>query len=36
MDDVNWRFKVVFKRDRNKFFSDDDSLNEATEQDRIY
>ena len=35
MVDINCRLKVVFKSSRNKFFNDDGSLNEATEQERI-
>ena len=33
--DINCSFKVVFKSGRSKFFSDDDSLNEAIEQEGI-
>ena len=35
MVDINYRLKVVFKSSRSKFFSDDDSLNEAIEQEKI-
>ena len=35
MVDIDCRLKVVFKSGRSKFFSDDDSLSEATEQERI-
>ena len=35
MVDIDCRLKVVFKSGRSKFFSDDDSLNEATEQEKI-
>ena len=35
MVDINYRLKVVFKSGRSKFFTDDDSLNEAVEQERI-
>ena len=33
--DINCRLKVIFKSGRSKFFSDDDSLNEAIEQEGI-
>ena len=32
---INCHLKVVFKSGRSKFFSDDGSLNEATEQEKI-
>ena len=35
MVDINYRLKVVFKSSRSKFFSDDDSLNKAIEQEKI-
>ena len=33
--EIKYRLKVVSKNGRSKFFSDDDSLNEAIEQERI-
>ena len=33
--DINCRLKVIFKSGRSKFFTDDDSLNEAIQQERI-
>ena len=33
--DINCLLKVVFKNDRRKFFSNDDSINEAIEQEII-
>ena len=34
MVDINCHLKVVFKSGQSNFFSDDDSLNEAIEQER--